>query len=628
MTDSEHALPLCDTLHRAPRWHGILIALAATVLVAGCWSAGFSGYDDNDHVVENKQLTAGLLDTFKPQPETPYYYPVTILSYHLDLILFNPWMPHWLGSWAPGIRLMSLLDHICAALLFWRILLALGYSPGQALCAAVIFAAHPLGCETVCWISERKNVLAGLFGLAAIYTWVRAEGRFWRLPLALLFCALALSSKPTALGVLPVLAAFELLGGLGVLRASRPQARSHWRPALLRLLPLVLLFAGALLANLTLFAHQFTTPPAGGSFYAAGLTDLEILVRYLRNMVLPDQLSAVYLVEVIRSATDPRALIYGLLLAGIVSGTLFLAANRRRAILGWAWFIGALWPTLNFIGAVHWMQDRYLYLSLPGALLVGLEVLSGLRVRLKAQRLFPALAGGYVLLLLVLALIRSCAWSSDVLLFRDAVVKQPRAAYARYAYGNTWRQAWLQIRDSSDPELVSLAASRRREWLENWQAALNVCPDVRRYTACFYQMSLLLGDEALRAQDVAAAQRDWAGLGYPEQSDYPVPPDIRALALTKLVELDWLRGDAQAAYAKAQEAVGLSPKAVSLLCRARAAFVLSQKRQQTGPETPALLAQAKADLQVIPDTSPLYAEANELLQRLEWVRKSTEGTRD
>ena len=598
----------------APRWHALIIALAAFVLVSGCWNAGFSTYDDLEHIQASRQTAASLIDPFKPQANLLTYLPITLISLQLDWFLFHPWLERLVGSLAPGIRLMTLLYHIGAALLLWRILLLLRLSARQALFAALIFAAHPLACETVCWTSERKNALAGLFGFAAIWAWLRWEHRARRVPLTVLFYGLAVLSKPSALGLLPVLAALDFFGGPRGLDGSGPTC---WRPARQwfaiaeRLTPLLLISAGVTAINVSGHASSLIAPP-GGSLFTAALTDLEILTRYLRNIALPDQLSAMYLVEPVERYTDPRIIEYGLALGALVAATIYVAAHRRRAVLGWLWFVGALLPNLNFVAIPHWMQDRYVYFSLPGALLVALETAAGLSARLPthARRTVPFLAGGYIVLLLAFSVIRSGVWSSDLLLFQDAVAKQPRSAYAHYACGAACGETWEMLERSGNPQ----AESYRQQWIENWRVAVRDCPDARRF-GCFTEMSLVLADDARTRGELDAAERYLSSLFFPPTRD-PAGDSTHALVLAGLAEVYIQRGALKTAFCFAEQAVQSSPEDATHLCRARAALALSRQPEETPASASELIQFAKADLQRVPPGSPLYAQAQALLKQI------------
>src|SRR5437899_9730061 len=117
-----------------------------------------------------------------------HYIPLTLMTLGLDYLLW--------GVNPVGYHLTNLLLHVANAVVFFfvvrRLLTRALPSPserGHALAvaagvAALVFAIHPLRVESVAWVTERRDVLSGLFYLVAILLYLRAcergaRGRGW-----------------------------------------------------------------------------------------------------------------------------------------------------------------------------------------------------------------------------------------------------------------------------------------------------------------------------------------------------------------------------------------------------------------------------------------------------------------
>src|SRR5581483_994925 len=96
------------------------------------------------------------------------YQPLFWLSLAID---YEFW-----GMNPAGYHLTSLILHLAATLLFYRLLLELlgrfvptdagrpsGPARGPAAAGALLFGIHPLRVESVAWATERKDVLCALF---------------------------------------------------------------------------------------------------------------------------------------------------------------------------------------------------------------------------------------------------------------------------------------------------------------------------------------------------------------------------------------------------------------------------------------------------------------------------------
>jgi tetratricopeptide (TPR) repeat protein len=141
----------------------ILLALAAYVPVV---RAGFV-WDDSFLIVDNPNMhgLAGLLRAWTEPASVRYpWYPLTTTTFWLEYQL--------VGARALAYHVTNVILHAANAVLLFRLVRALGI-PGAWL-AAALFAVHPIHVESVAWITERKNVLAGFFLLLCLHSFVRA----------------------------------------------------------------------------------------------------------------------------------------------------------------------------------------------------------------------------------------------------------------------------------------------------------------------------------------------------------------------------------------------------------------------------------------------------------------------
>jgi hypothetical protein len=628
-----------QTPQRFPPWsHALLIAGIGFILILPCFNTGFLTYDDTIHVKTAPQAEAADLNSILTPAANSTYFPVTVLSYSLDQALFQSWMPGVLGSWGPGVRFMNAVYHAAAALVLWRVLLLLNLSRLQALFVAVAFAVHPLACETVCWISERKNTLAALFGFAAMWAWLKASRvsnakpaapdlnaadvsprsapNFLMLSAAAVFYTLALLSKPSALGLLPVLLLLDLFNAPSGLDSGAPM---RWRPSpkwlgvAFRMLPLAIVSGFVIQVNLAGHARTLLPPP-GGSIFTAALTDFEILARYLYNLVLPIALSASYYVQPIVSLADWRVAAFGILLAALVALTVRFAARPRVALLGWLWFLGALGPSLNFIAITALMQDRYLYLSMPGLLIVITEFAAGIAAwRIEWAGVFRVAAPAYIALLAALGLVRGNVWSTEFEIFHDAVAKQPLSSFAQNGLGMGYAQAWHMASKNPNADAQKMAADFHHKWIEHWRLSV-LAPDADR-NLFYCVMANRVAEEEFAAGHTAEAEHFWLLGAYPPP-DRPDEPEPRAKCLAKLSALRLAEGKIPEAYMKAHEAVAASPRDTSLLARANASLAVANQKRAAGDEKIALdlIGSARRDLQAITTASKLYADARKALE--------------
>ena len=150
---------------------GVCVFLALAVLAVFGQTAHFDfmGYDDPAYVSANPVVAQGLsahaVGWAFTHPQLGNWIPLTTLSHILDCQLF--------GLHAGGHHLVNVGLHAATAVLLFLALRQMTGSLWRSAFVAAVFAVHPLRAESVAWVSERKDVLSGLFFMAAVGAYVR-----------------------------------------------------------------------------------------------------------------------------------------------------------------------------------------------------------------------------------------------------------------------------------------------------------------------------------------------------------------------------------------------------------------------------------------------------------------------
>jgi Flp pilus assembly protein TadD len=426
------------------RWVAALPLLALAALTFAAFSpllsAGFINYDDNDYVTGNPQVRAGLtLDglfwaftTF----HASNWHPLTWLSHMLDVQLYGmrPW----------GHHLTSLLLHLASAILLFLFLKAATSAPVKAFLVAALFALHPLHVESVAWISERKDLLAGLCFLLTLIAWRRYALR----PGPLRYLAAA---TPFALGLLakPMLVTLPfllLLLDLWPLRRLDTNA-SHRFTTAARLLAekLPLLALSALSAAVTLRAQRESITDLWALPFPDRLENaLVSLFTYVGRTFWPVDLAIFYP----HPGGGRPLLLVILAAAGLLALTLLTIATLRRApflAVGWWWFAGMLVPVSGLVQVGSQASaDRYTYLPSIGlfiALVWGFDLLADLLLPDTRRRALLPLFAALLIPLPLLTYRQASVWHDTTSLFAHAVKATGGSALAHHVLGLEHRNA-------------------------------------------------------------------------------------------------------------------------------------------------------------------------------------------
>jgi len=404
----------------------ILILAVTLVVYIPAVGAGYI-WDDDAYVTGNRTLRSvdGLGEVWFKFGATPQYYPLVHTSYWLEYRLW--------GLNPAGYHVVNILLHAIGAVLLWRILELLKV-PGAFL-AGVLFAVHPVHVESVAWITERKNLLSGVFYLGSALCYLRYaladKGvKFYAASLILFICAL-LSKTVTA--TLPAALLLVLWLKYKRIRLSEIAA----------LVPLFVIGVG--FGLLTVWMERWRVGAVGAewdfTFVERFLIAGRAVCFYIYKLIFPLQLTFIYSRWDIDGGLWWQYLFIAVVV--LVIGCLWFA--RRRIGMGsfaaLAFFVVTLFPALGFFNVYpmrfSFVADHFQYLASIGPITLAAGLASIIISRFRAETRNMAMAG-LVLVLLTLGVLtwRQCRIYKDLeTLWTDTLAKNPDAWMAHTNLG-------------------------------------------------------------------------------------------------------------------------------------------------------------------------------------------------
>ena len=457
-THTEHGSGPGGALTRAaPRWaRGVAAPALLTALAAAAWANSLSApfiFDDRPAILGNphiRQLWPLSRALSAPPRSILGGRPVPGLTLAINYAL---------GELdVRGYHAFNLALHVLSALILLGIVrrtlarsarLVSAARP-LALVAAAIWLVHPLQTDAVTYVTQRTELLMGLFYLLTLYAAIRAaEGsRSWPWQTAsVVSCALGMASKEVMITAPLMVMLYDRV----FLYPSLAEARRRRWP----------LYAGlmttwAVLATLLMLSpphHLLVLIPGGhASVLERGMTPWEylrtqvgVIARYLGLALWPHPLCLDHGLWVARTAGEvlPGALV----VAGLVGGTAW--ALRRHPGTGFlgAWFLVVLAPTSSVVPVVtEVMAERRMHLPLAAvavAAVLGGYAAVGALVRSDSRRaaLRVSLALAVIATLTALTARRNVDYGSEVSIWSDAAEKRPWNPRAHNNLGNALLRA-------------------------------------------------------------------------------------------------------------------------------------------------------------------------------------------
>jgi hypothetical protein len=423
--------------------------------------------------------------------------PLTRLMFLLDHQLY--------GNHTAGYHVMNLLLHFgCGILVYGIVHESLnclqesepfafrGSLDAVPLWTALLFLIHPLGTETVTYLSGRATGLMSFFCLGSLYLFIRASqlrqrsAPFLTIYLGAILCfALALLSKETAITFPVALLLWQQLF------TRRP---TNSPPPLLSRFVLPFWTIGVLFVLVACFHPRYRYLLHVGlglrPLWDNIVTQANTIAYSLGLFFFPTRLNVDHDLGVYHSLLQWPTPLSLVILLGLFFAAVLVARKKPLISFGLLWFFVQLLPTNSVIPRYDLLSERNLYLPSVGLFLAGASLwITGtatlassdnghalLRpavklVTLKLVRYLPLLA---CLVLAYFTFNRNAIYENEVTFWLDAVCKSPRKTrahnnlgYAYYLRGDFDHAIEeFRIAVSLDPNDQDVQQNLRKAWMQ------------------------------------------------------------------------------------------------------------------------------------------------------------------
>jgi len=439
---------------------------------------GFEG-DDFPQIVNNPQvqsweylpklLGSNLWSQLSDRPGQ-FYRPI-----------FSVWMLllHTCGGLAPWFwHLSSILLHVAATWLVFRICRRLTENDAGAAAGAAIFAVQPIHVDAVSWVSASCELLFSISALAAMLTLLdpplldtdpnpdkdkkngRAEDgrdnllgpRVW---LSAMWFGAGLFAKETGVTMLAILPAIAWIQ----LKERVAGSQRLWKAAF----PYGVVTAGYLAVRWAVM-RRVRVATAEHSWATVVFSAPSILFFYLKKLFFPWNLAGTYVNPLGASPT----ILFWLQLSALVVGAAVIAwlAIRYRSLFG---LVAALIviPILPALAVIRIYQqgsvtnDRYLYLPSAGAsLLVALIIQKVWSIERPAKVMAIVVVSLVFTTFSVMTISQEKYYQDDIAFYSRVIEVSPSDAFAMGELGNVYM-------DQGHPDLA----------VEQFQRASQIAPD-------------------------------------------------------------------------------------------------------------------------------------------------------
>jgi tetratricopeptide (TPR) repeat protein len=382
-------------------WIYVALFLAILAAYGQVYAFQFVNYDDPDYVTENLHVRAGLtmsgVDWAFQSTEYGHWLPLSWLSYMLDVELY--------GLQSGRHHLTNVALHAITTLLLFTLLLKITGDRWPSAFVAFVFGLHPLHVESVAWITERKDVLCGLFFILTLWAYVLYVERQGPLRYAavLILFACGIMAKP----MIVTLPFVTLLLDVWPLRRFS-------RKAVLEKIPLFALSAASAVVAYLSQQHAGAVSTLSEIPFGPRVVNAAIAcVTYIFQFAWPARLAVFY-------PFPPNIPAWEWIAAVVALAVITILALRSASFaVGWFWYLGTLAPVIGLVKiGLQSHADHYTYIPLIG---LSIAFAWGARALVKRYRWLTIPIAIWACAICAATFLQVATWRNSTTLFEHAL---------------------------------------------------------------------------------------------------------------------------------------------------------------------------------------------------------------
>ncbi|MBN2682304.1 MAG: tetratricopeptide repeat protein [Bacteroidales bacterium] len=414
---------------RFDKKYSLFFALTAILLLSlivywPAFFADFTNFDDNRYVTENPliwSLSSNNIVNIFTSYYDGHYHPLTLFSLAIDYSIAenNPWLFHF----------VNILLHLINTLLvfvFIRKLITNEFRNTFAVIVSLLFGIHTFHVESVAWISERKDVLFGLFFLLSLISYLKylEKKKLTLIWLSVLFFILSCLSKGQAVALAPSLVLIDYYKNRNIFS----------KKLILEKLPFFII--AGFFGYLAMKAHATFPYISSESFplYDRIVYACYGFFLYIGKIIIPIELSAYYPYP--DGSPGLAFLFFPLLLLILFALLVYFFKKNRLFVFSTGFFLVNLILVLK-IFEVHLqtgkfiIADRYSYIPSIGIFILMAYLFILLLEKKKNLKLLAGtILVTYIIVLSILSFQRVKVWDNSISLWNSVINKYPNLSWA------------------------------------------------------------------------------------------------------------------------------------------------------------------------------------------------------